>query len=155
MLKLLMLLNYIAEMEAIMAIKTYSELSKLKTFEERFEYLKLNGAVGSDTFGWDRYLNQILYKSSEWRSIRNMIIVRDNGCDLGVEGHEIFGNIIIHHMNPIRVEDITNRNPDILNPEYLICVSHSTHNAIHYGDDNQLYSGPIKRTVNDTCPWRK
>lgn len=155
MLKLLTLLNYIAEMEAIMVIKTYYELSKLKTFEERFEYLKLNGAVGSDTFGWDRYLNQILYKSSEWRSIRNMIIVRDNGCDLGIAGHEIFGNIIIHHMNPIRVEDITNRNPDILNPEYLICVSHSTHNAIHYGDGNQLYSGLIERTVNDTCPWRK
>lgn len=138
-----------------MAIKTYTELSKFKTFKERFEYLKLNGAVGSDTFGWDRYLNQILYKSSEWKSIRNMIIVRDNGCDLGIAGHEIFGTIIIHHMNPIRVEDITNRNPDILNPEYLISTTLLTHNAIHYGDANQLNLNPISRTPNDTCPWKK
>ena len=150
-----MQLSFIVVTGVILMVRTYSELSKLKTFKERFEYLKLNGSVGNDTFGWDRYLNQILYKSPEWRSIRNMIIVRDNGCDLGIEGREIFNNIIIHHMNPIRVEDITNRNPDVLNPEYLISVSHATHNAIHYGDANQLNLGPIGRTPNDTCPWKK
>lgn len=150
-----MLLNDIAVIVVMIVIRTYSELSKFKTFKERFEYLKLDGSVGKDTFGWDRYLNQILYKSPEWLLVRNKVIVRDCGCDLGLEGYDIFGKVIIHHMNPMRVEDIKNRNPDILNPEYLICVSHSTHNAIHYGDDNQLYSGPIERTVNDTCPWRK
>ena len=136
-------------------MKTYSELSKLKTFKERFEYLKLDGLIGEETFGWDRYLNQVFYKSPEWRSTRDKIIVRDNGRDLGVEGYDIFGKIIIHHMNPMSLGDIANRNPDIFNPEYLICVSHETHNAIHYGDANQLNLGPIERTVNDTCPWRK
>lgn len=150
-----MLLNGIAVIAVMIVIRTYSELTKLKTFKERFEYLKLDGSVGKDTFGWDRYLNQILYKSPEWLSVRNKVIVRDCGCDLGLEGYDIFGKVIIHHMNPMRIEDIKNRNPDILNPEYLICVSHYTHNAIHYGDDNRLYSGPIERTVNDTCPWRK
>ena len=142
-------------MEAIQTMKTYSELSKLKTFKERFEYLKLDGLIGEETFGWDRYLNQVFYKSPEWRSTRDKIIVRDNGRDLGVEGYDIFGKIIIHHMNPMSLGDIANRNPDIFNPEYLICVSHETHNAIHYGDANQLSLGPIERTVNDTCPWRK
>ena len=142
-------------MEAIQTMKTYSELSKLKTFKERFEYLKLDGLIGEETFGWDRYLNQVFYKSPEWRSTRDKIIVRDNGRDLGVEGYDIFGKIIIHHMNPMSLGDIANRNPDIFNPEYLICVSHETHNAIHYGDANQLNLGPIERTVNDTCPWRK
>ena len=136
-------------------MRTYSELSKLKTFKERFEYLKLDGLIGEETFGWDRYLNQVFYKSPEWRSTRDKIIVRDNGRDLGVEGYDIFGKIIIHHMNPMSLGDIANRNPDIFNPEYLICVSHETHNAIHYGDVNQLNLGPIERTVNDTCPWRK
>ena len=136
-------------------MRTYSELSKLKTFKERFEYLKLDGLIGEETFGWDRYLNQVFYKSPEWRSTRDKIIVRDNGRDLGVEGYDIFGKIIIHHMNPMSLGDIANRNPDIFNPEYLICVSHETHNAIHYGDTNQLNLGPIERTVNDTCPWRK
>lgn len=136
-------------------MRTYSELSKLKTFKERFEYLKLDGLIGEETFGWDRYLNQVFYKSPEWRSTRDKIIVRDNGRDLGVEGYDIFGKIIIHHMNPMSLGDIANRNPDIFNPEYLICVSHETHNAIHYGDANQLNLGPIERTVNDTCPWRK
>lgn len=142
-------------MEAIQTMRTYSELSKLKTFKERFEYLKLDGLIGEETFGWDRYLNQVFYKSPEWRSTRDKIIVRDNGRDLGVEGYDIFGKIIIHHMNPMSLGDIANRNPDIFNPEYLICVSHETHNAIHYGDANQLNLGPIERTVNDTCPWRK
>ena len=142
-------------MEAIQTMRTYSELSKLKTFKERFEYLKLDGLIGEETFGWDRYLNQVFYKSPEWRSTRDKIIVRDNGRDLGVEGYDIFGKIIIHHMNPMSLGDIANRNPDIFNPEYLICVSHETHNAIHYGDTNQLNLGPIERTVNDTCPWRK
>ena len=136
-------------------MRTYSELSKLKTFKERFEYLKLDGLIGEETFGWDRYLNQVFYKSPEWKSTRDKIIVRDNGRDLGVEGYDIFGKIIIHHMNPMSLGDIANRNPDIFNPEYLICVSHETHNAIHYGDANQLNLGPIERTVNDTCPWRK
>ena len=142
-------------MEVIQTMRTYSELSKLKTFKERFEYLKLDGLIGEETFGWDRYLNQVFYKSPEWRSTRDKIIVRDNGRDLGVEGYDIFGKIIIHHMNPMSLGDIANRNPDIFNPEYLICVSHETHNAIHYGDVNQLNLGPIERTVNDTCPWRK
>ena len=136
-------------------MRTYSELSRLKTFKERFEYLKLDGLIGEETFGWDRYLNQVFYKSPEWRSTRDKIIVRDNGRDLGVEGYDIFGKIIIHHMNPMSLSDIANRNPDIFNPEYLICVSHETHNAIHYGDTNQLNLGPIERTANDTCPWRK
>lgn len=135
--------------------RTYSELSKLKTFQERFEYLRLDGSVGKDTFGWDRYLNQVFYKSPEWKSVRNRVIVRDCGRDLGIEGHDIFGKIIIHHMNPMSLNDVANRNPDIFNPEYLICVSHSTHNAIHYGDESQLITGPIERTANDTCPWRK
>ena len=142
-------------MEAIQTMRTYSELSKLKTFKERFEYLKLDGLIGEETFGWDRYLNQVFYKSPEWRSTRDKIIVRDNGRDLGVEGYDIFGKIIIHHMNPMSLGDIANRNPDIFNPEYLICVSHGTQNAIHYGDENQLNLGPIERTANDTCPWRK
>ena len=141
-------------MEAIQTMRTYSELSKLKTFKERFEYLKLDGLIGEETFGWDRYLNQVFYKSPEWKSTRDKIIVRDNGRDLGVEGYDIFGKIIIHHMNPMSLGDIANRNPDIFNPEYLICVSHGTHNAIHYGDANQLNLGPIERTANDTCPWR-
>lgn len=136
-------------------MRTYSELSKLKTFKERFEYLKLDGLIGEETFGWDRYLNQVFYKSPEWKSTRDKVIVRDNGRDLGVEGYDIFGKIIIHHMNPMSLGDIANRNPDIFNPEYLICVSHETHNAIHYGDANQLSLGPIERTANDTCPWRK
>ena len=136
-------------------MRTYFELSKLKTFKERFEYLKLDGLIGEETFGWDRYLNQVFYKSPEWKSTRDKVIVRDNGQDLGVEGYDIFGKIIIHHMNPMSLSDIANRNPDIFNPEYLICVSHETHNAIHYGDVNQLNLGPIERTANDTCPWRK
>lgn len=134
--------------------RTYSELITLPTFEERFKYLQLNGAVGRDTFGFDRYLNQYIYQRSQrWKSVRDKIIVRDNGCDLGVEGYSIYGRIIIHHMNPISVEDILSDRDWVFDPEFLICVSHRTHNAIHYGDETLLPQAPIERTKNDTCPW--
>lgn len=135
-------------------IRTYSELMRLPTFEERFKYLKLDGKVGQDTFGFDRYLNQGFYNSKEWKSIRDRIIVRDKGCDLAMEGHEIFSRIYIHHMNPITVDDLVHSSEFLLNPDYLICVSYNTHNAIHYGDENLLATAPIERTRNDTCPWR-
>lgn len=137
-----------------MKIRTYSELSKLQTFEERYAYLKLSGAVGKDTFGYDRYLNQIFYRSQEWKSIRDKVIIRDEGCDLGVEGYEIHGRIYIHHMNPIMLKDIENRTEFLLDPEYLITTTHSTHNAIHYGDESLLPLIPKERSVNDTCPWK-
>ena len=136
-------------------IRTYSELITIPTFEERFEYLKLNGSVGLETFGHDRYLNQILYNSPEWRRFRPEIIVRDNGCDLACEGYEIFGKILIHHINPITAKDILNRNPKVFDPENVITTVHNTHNAIHYGDENLLITAPIERSRNDTCPWRK
>lgn len=136
-------------------IRTYSELILLPTFEERYEYLRLDGMVGETTFGFDRYLNQIFYKSKEYRDIRDYVIVRDNGCDLGVEGHEIYGKIIIHHMNPIDVDDILNRSKYLLDPEYLISTIHNTHNAIHYGDKRLLVDKPIERTPFDTCPWKR
>ena len=136
-------------------IRTYSELIKLPTFEERFEYLKLDGKVGEDTFGFDRYLNQIFYKSKEWLTVRNYVITRDNGCDLGSPDHEIRGNrIIIHHMNPITKEDILNRSDILLNPEYLISTIDPTHNAIHFGSSDLLPKDPVERSKNDTCPWR-
>ena len=135
-------------------IRTYSELITLPTFKERYEYLRLGGRVGEDTFGFDRYLNQAFYKSEEWRSIRDHVITRDDGCDLGMEGHEIFGRILIHHMNPIRKEDIINRSDILLNPEYLICTIKNTHDAIHYGDESLLVIAPVERRKNDTCPWR-
>lgn len=136
-------------------IRTYRELIALPTFEERFRYLKLNGTVGEDTFGFDRCINQQFYNSQEWRRLRDEIIVRDNGCDLGLKGYDIGGRILIHHMNPVTVRDIQERSQYLMNPEYLICVSHDTHNAIHYGDENQLRNKlPIERTKNDTCPWR-
>lgn len=136
--------------------RTYSELITLPTFEDRFKYLQLNGAVGRDTFGFDRYLNQYIYQRSQrWKSVRDKIIVRDNGCDLGVEGYSIYGRIIIHHMNPISVEDILSDRDWIFDPEFLICVSHRTHNAIHYGDESLLPQTLIERTKNDTCPWRR
>ena len=138
-----------------MSIKTYSDLIKLKTFEERFNYLKLNGQVGCDTFGYDRYLNQNFYKKDEdWLRVRDEVIARDFGCDLGMEGHEIQKNIIVHHMNPITKDDIINRTEFLLNPEYLICVTHNTHMAIHYGNEDSLVKGVIIRKKNDTCPWR-
>ena len=142
-------------MVIMMSIKTYSELITIPTFEERYEYLRLNGRVGEETFGFDRYLNQVFYKSKEWRSIRNYVIARDNGCDLGMEGYEIFGPILIHHMNPITKEDILERKDVLLNPEYLITTVKNAHDAIHYGDGSLLVTSPIERRKNDTCPWRK
>ena len=139
-----------------MSIKTYSELIKLPTFEERFQYLRLNGSVGQETYGFDRYVNQNFYqRSPKWRSIRDHVIIRDCGCDLGVEGYDIRGRIIVHHMNPITFEDIERESEFLLNPEYLICTTHNTHNAIHYGDESLLPRLPIERTPNDTCPWRR
>ena len=138
-----------------MTMRTFTELSKLKTFEERFRYLELKGSVGSDTFGFDRYMNQKFYTSNEWQRIKREVIIRDNGCDLGVDGYTIFGRVIVHHMNPIAPEDILKRTDLLLNPEFLICVSHTTHNAIHYGSEDLLPKGPINRKPNDTCPWRK
>lgn len=135
-------------------IRTYSELITLPTFEERYQYLRLSGRVGEDTFGFDRIFNQQFYKSREWKRVRDAVIVRDNGCDLGLEGHEIHGRILIHHMNPIALSDIRNATDILLDPEYLICVSHNTHNAIHYGDENLLPKPPIVRSRNDTCPWK-
>lgn len=135
-------------------IRTYSELIQLPTLEERFDYLRLDGVVGKDTFGFDRYLNQQFYRSSEWKRIRNQVIVRDNGCDLGIDDYEIHGRILIHHMNPISIEDLQHMSDLLMNPEYLICVSHRTHNAIHYGDERLIVTAPIERTQNDTCPWR-
>ena len=136
-------------------IRTYSELITLPTFKERFNYLKLDGFVGKETFGYDRYLNQQLYqRNPRWKTARDKVIIRDNGCDLGVEGFEIFGKIIVHHMNPITMEDILNDRDWIYDPEYLICTVHNTHNAIHYGDEKLLMTAPIVRTKNDTCPWK-
>lgn len=137
-----------------LVMRTYTQLIKLPTFKERFEYLKLDGTVGEDTFGFDRYLNQIFYRSPEWKRVRDEVIIRDNGCDLGIPGHEIYGRILIHHMNPIAVKDILDRADILLNPEYLISTVHRTHNAIHYGNINLLPKGPIVRTLNDTCPWK-
>ena len=137
-----------------MSIRTYSELILLPTFEERFKYLQLNGRVGDDTFGFDRYINQNFYRSAEWKRIRDLVIMRDNGCDLALEGYEIYGRILIHHMNPITVKDVELNTEYLMNPEYLICVTHNTHNAIHYGDEKLINKGPIVRTKNDTCPWK-
>lgn len=135
-------------------IKTYSELRRLLTFEERLDYLRLDGVVGKDTFGFDRYVNQRFYRSAEWRSVRDQVIIRDCGCDLGVDGYTIFGNILIHHMNPISVDDIQSVSDYLLDPEYLICTTHRTHNAIHYGDSSLIATEPIERSKYDTCPWR-
>ena len=138
-----------------MNIKTYSELSKLTTFEERYRYLRLGGHVGEETFGFDRWINQMFYKDPEWLKIRDEVIIRDNGCDLGIEGREIYSRIIVHHMNPITKADILDRSEFLLNPEYLICTVKNTHDAIHYGDENLLITLPMERNVNDTCPWRR
>lgn len=135
-------------------IRTYSELIRLKTFEERFEYLKLDGIIGRETFGFDRYLNQMFYTSIEWKKFRRDIILRDNGCDLAIPGLDIVGKIFIHHLNPITKEDILNRTEYLMNPEFVICSSKLTHDAIHYGDSDLLPKGPIERKRNDTCPWR-
>lgn len=137
-----------------MTIRTYSELITIPTFEERYKYLKIGGKVGEETFGFERYLNQEFYKSHEWQSIRRQVIVRDLGCDLGIEGREIHGKIIVHHMNPITIDDIIEASDFLLNPEYLICTLKSTHDAIHYGDESLLIKAPVERTKNDTCPWK-
>ena len=138
----------------LMSIKRYSELILLPTFEERYKYLQLNGVIGDETFGFDRYINQMFYRSQEWKQVRDYVIVRDNGCDLGIEGHEIRGKILIHHMNPIGIKDIQQVNKFLLDPEYLITTMLSTHNAIHYGDESLLVKDPIERSKNDTCPWK-
>lgn len=136
-------------------IRTYSELITLPTFEERYRYLRLGGRVGEDTFGFDRYLNQLFYQTEEWRSVRDYVIVRDGGCDLAIEGREIRDRILVHHMNPITKEDILQRTKYLLDPEYLICTIKNTHDAIHYGDESLLLLPPIERSRNDTCPWRR
>ena len=135
--------------------RTYKELSRLKTFEERYRYLQLKGSVGRETFGFDRYLNQVFYqRNQKWKAARDAVIIRENGCDLGIEGREIYGKIIVHHMNVVTLEDLE-RDSDILyDPEYLISTMHTTHNAIHYGDEHLLMLDPIERKPNDTCPWK-
>lgn len=137
-----------------MVLRRYSELKRLKTFEERYEYLRIGGLVGESTFGFERYLNQALYTSQKWRQLRSQIIIRDNGCDLGIEGRDIFDKIIIHHMNPLTREQIQDPDDSMFDPEYLICVSHNTHNAIHYGDASLLSKEYVPRRPNDTCPWK-
>ena len=137
-------------------IKTYSELLKLKTFKERYEYLKLDSIVGEETFGFDRYINQMFYKSDEWKRVRNYVITRDNGCDLGIPDRKIIDSVIlVHHMNPITKEDIINKNEILLDPEYLITTIKPTHNAIHYGDESLLNDDLVIRSKNDTCPWKR
>lgn len=138
-----------------MSIRTYTELTKLRTFRERFEYLKLDGLVGEETFGFERYLNQQFYHSLEWKRIRDQVIARDLGCDLAMEGYEIHEPILIHHMNPITAADIRHSTEFLVDPDYLICVTKNTHNAIHYGDASMLITEPIERTPNDTSPWKR
>lgn len=135
-------------------LRTYTELSKLNSFLERYEYLRLGGKVGEETFGFDRYLNQIFYKDPEWLEARDNVIIRDGGCDLGMSDREIRGKILVHHMNPVTKEQILRRDPVLFDPEYLICTIKSTHDAIHYGDETLLMLDPIVRTKNDTCPWK-
>lgn len=140
-----------------MIIRTYSELITLPTFEERFKYLELGGRVGEETFGFDRYLNQAFYKSDEWLAVRDQVIIRDCGCDLGMPDREIPNGvrILVHHMNPISMSDLINRSKYLLDPEYLITTIKNTHDAIHYGDESLLIQGPVVRSRNDTCPWRR
>lgn len=135
-------------------IRRYSELKKLDTFEDRYEYLRLRGVVGESTFGFDRYLNQMLYKSRQWREVRERVIIRDNACDLGMDDYDLYEMIIVHHMNPITIEDIKLNRSYIFNPEYLISTSSNTHNAIHYGDSTLLNNLPVERRPGDTIPWR-
>ena len=139
----------------MMDIRRYSELILLPTFRERYQYLRLNGEVGKETFGFDRYMNQFFYRSTEWRRVRDFVITRDEGCDLAIQGREIFGRIIIHHMNPIRPEDIRDRSELLLDPDFLITTIHETHLAIHYGDEHLLLQEPVVRRPNDTCPWKR
>lgn len=136
--------------------KSYSEMITMSEFDDRFRYAKLDGQVGMDTFGFDRYLNQQLYRSKEWKRLRDQIIIRDNGCDLGVPGHEISGKIYIHHLNPLSPEDITESTEKLFDPDNLVCVSAETHNAIHYGDESILEKNKIvERSPGDTCPWKR
>lgn len=135
-------------------IRSYTELRRIKTFEERYQYLRLRGVVGEATFGYDRYLNQILYTSGEWKRTRDIVIIRDDGCDLGVDGFEIYGSITVHHMNPITPQDIELGREHVYDPEFLICTTDLTHKAIHYGDESLLPKMPVERRRNDTCPWR-
>lgn len=135
-------------------IRTYTELSRISDFYERFEYLKLIGSIGESTFGWHRYINQMLYKSKRWLCIRDKVIIRDNGCDLGVPGFEIYGKILIHHMNPITIEDVEEDRECVYDIDQLICVSMNTHNAIHFSDRSILPALPVERRPGDTCPWR-
>lgn len=135
-------------------IRTYSELCQISSYKERFEYLKLDGVVGKATFGSKRYLNQKFYTSDEWKRVRDIVIVRDLGCDLGFPGYDIYGQIQVHHMNPMIVEDVISHSSEILNPEFLICTSYQTHKAIHYGSEEMLVLPPVERTKNDTCPWK-
>ncbi len=135
-------------------IKRYSELIRYDTFIDRYHYLNLVGQVGIETFGLDRYLNQTLYRSSRWRRTRNQVILRDNGCDLGMEGFDIVDKIIVHHINPLTVQDIEEDVDEIYDPEFLICCSFDTHNAIHYGDERLLPQLPVERRPGDTCPWK-
>lgn len=134
-------------------MKTYSELSRYSSFEERFQYLRLHGAVGRTTFGFDRHINQLFYRSQEWKSVRNFVIVRDDGCDLGVPGYEIGGQLLIHHINPMRIEDVVHGEEWILDPEYLITTTHNTHNAIHYSDESLLPKVVVARNPGDTKLW--
>ena len=137
-------------------MRTYKHLITLPTFEERFRYLQLDGIVGRETFGFERYLNQRFYRSLEWKHLRDEIIFRDNGCDLGIEDRVIAGPIYIHHINPITTNDILDLTDYLMNPDYLICCSRRTHNAIHYGDEDQLIPNSfVERTPNDTCPWKR
>jgi hypothetical protein len=133
--------------------RTYSELRRLDTFEERFRYLELRGVIGFATFGFDRWMNQRFYKSQQWQLVRDAVIVRDNGCDLGIPGYEVYSGLIVHHMNPLSVNDLIGNEEWVIDPEFLITTSLQTHNAIHYGDENQIPRGPIERKVGDTKLW--
>lgn len=139
----------------IITNRSYYELIQIPNYIDRFNYLKLRGSVGKETFGFDRYLNQALYRSPEWKRFRRDMILRDNGCDLACEGYEIVGKVLLHHIKPITIEDITNRSSSIFDPNNVICVSMNTHNAIHYGDESLLVIGPTERTPYDTCPWKR
>lgn len=134
-------------------LRSYSDLRRYHSFEDRFDYLKLGGAVGQATFGFDRHINQSFYTSYEWKQVRQHVIIRDSGCDLGVEGYEIHGELVVHHINPMDSDNITHRDAWILDPEFLITTTKTTHNAIHYGDRSLLPKKLVARTSGDTCLW--
>lgn len=148
--------SFIVVMPMSTLIRSYSDLKRLNSFEDRFNYLKLNGTVSRETFGVERYLNQVFYKSDEWLSVRDKVIIRDHGCDLGIRDREIIGSsILVHHMNVLTIDDIVNKTDFLLNPEYLISTSHNTHNALHYGTTDSLKNFIFDRKPNDMCPWKK